>query len=114
MTTFKHMTSKLPILLLPGCCALAMAQPPAPPDQLYAQRCGVCHGDRATGSDRGPSLARSRRLRGRSATEIRDIIRNGTPGGMPPFALPEKDLQALAPFVQSMNATAFDAQPAGC
>ena len=81
--------------------------------QLYVQRCAVCHGDNAAGSDRGPALARSRHLRGRSASQIRDIIRNGTPAGMPAFALPENELQELARFVRSMNATAFDARPEG-
>jgi PQQ-dependent dehydrogenase (methanol/ethanol family) len=32
---------------------------------------------------------------------------------MPPFPLPEEQLQALAGFVRSMNATAFDARPEG-
>ena len=32
---------------------------------------------------------------------------------MPPFSLPEDQLQALAGFVRSMNATAFDAPPDG-
>jgi PQQ-dependent dehydrogenase (methanol/ethanol family) len=83
------------------------------PEQLFSQHCAACHGDDATGTDRGLPLARSRRLRTRSAAEIHDIIHNGTPGGMPPFALPEPQLQALAGFIRSLNATAFDAQPAG-
>jgi len=32
---------------------------------------------------------------------------------MPPFDLPEPQLQALAGFIRGMNATAFDAQPEG-
>ena len=82
-------------------------------EQLFSQRCAACHGEDASGSDRGPALARSRRLRTRSTSEIHDIIRNGTAGGMPPFALPEPELQALAAMIHSMNATAFDAQPEG-
>jgi len=95
------------------CAASAQSPPPETAEKLYAQHCAVCHADDATGSDRGPALARSRRLRTRSAAEIHDIIRNGTPAGMPPFALPEPNLQALAVFIRSMNATAFDAQPEG-
>jgi PQQ-dependent dehydrogenase (methanol/ethanol family) len=97
-------------LALIGVAGRAAAQSP---EQLFSQHCAACHGDDATGTDRGLPLARSRRLRTRTTAEIHDIIRNGTPGGMPPFALPEPQLQALAGFIRSMNATAFDAQPAG-
>jgi PQQ-dependent dehydrogenase (methanol/ethanol family) len=101
-------------LALPLVMGAALAQP-APPDaaKLYEQRCAACHGDDASGTDRGPALSRSRRLRTRSASEIHDIIQKGTPAGMPPFPLPEDQLQALAGFVRSMNAAAFDAQPKG-
>ena len=53
---------------------------------FFVERCGSCHGGDATGTDRRPALARRRRLRTRSINEIREIIRNGTPGGMPAFA----------------------------
>src|SRR5579872_7267383 len=93
------------------CLALAQSQPR--PEQSFSQRCASCHGDDASGSDRAPALARSRRLRTRSLDEIRDIIHNGTPGGMPPFPLPDSELRSLAAFVRAMNATAFDAKPPG-
>ncbi|MDR3702021.1 MAG: PQQ-binding-like beta-propeller repeat protein [Candidatus Sulfopaludibacter sp.] len=101
-------------LAFPLIVGIALAQP-APPDpvKLYAQRCAACHGDDASGSDRGPPLSRSRRLRSRSLREIHDIIQKGTSGGMPPFALSEDRLQALAGFVRSMNGAAFDAPPEG-
>ncbi len=94
---------------------LAPGQPGQAPaaGKIFSERCASCHNEDASGSDRGPALARSRRLRTRSTNEIRDIIRNGAPGGMPPFALPENELQALAVFIRSMNATAFDAPPEG-
>src|SRR5271157_4960180 len=100
----------IPLALI-GVLGRAAAQSSAP--QLFSEHCSACHGDDATGTDRGLPLARSRRLRTRTAAEIHDIIHNGTPGGMPPFDLPEAQLQALAGFIRSMNATAFDAQPAG-
>src|ERR1017187_6389878 len=101
-------------LALPVVMGVALAQS-GPPDaaKLYEQRCAACHGDDASGSDRGPALSRSRRLRTRSIGEIRDIIQKGTPAGMPPFPLAERQLQALAGFVRSMNAAAFDAPPDG-
>jgi PQQ-dependent dehydrogenase (methanol/ethanol family) len=83
------------------------------PEQSFSERCASCHGDDASGSDRAPALAKSRRLGTRSLAEIRDIIRKGTTGGMPAFPLPDSELLSLAEFVRSMNATAFDAKPAG-
>lgn len=93
---------------------LAQQPPPeVPVTQVFADRCAACHGAGATGTDRGPGLSASRRLRTRSEQELRDIIRNGTPAGMPAFALPEAELTALARFVRSMNASASDLHPAG-
>src|ERR1035438_6810972 len=68
------------------------AQPAPDAMKLYEQRCAVCHGDDASGSDRGPALARSRSLRSRSLNEIHDIVQKGTASGMPPFPLPEDQL----------------------
>ncbi len=79
----------------------------------FSQYCASCHGDRATGTDRGPGLVNSRPLRSRSEERIRGIIRNGTRGGMPGFPLADTDLNTLARAVRSWNASAFDAQPAG-
>jgi PQQ-dependent dehydrogenase (methanol/ethanol family) len=78
----------------------------------YVQRCAVCHGDRAEGSDRGPGLTNNRKLRRLAETEIVSLIRNGT-GSMPAFALPPAQLQSLAGFVRSLNATAFEMKPDG-
>jgi len=97
--------------LLPFCFLLAAAAEDTA--QQFARLCGPCHGDRATGTDRGPALANSRSLRNRSEKQIHDIIRNGTPAGMPPFALPEEQLQLLARWVRSLNTSAYDLKPAG-
>jgi PQQ-dependent dehydrogenase (methanol/ethanol family) len=84
----------------------------APPE--FGKHCAVCHGAEGTGGDRGPSLAgREHRRAGRSASEIREIIQNGLPGGMPSFKLPDAQLDALAHFVRSLNTTAFEMQPEG-
>ena len=90
-----------------------LAQPVPDAMKLYEQRCAVCHGDDASGSDRGPALSRSRSLRTRSLNEIHDIVQKGTASGMPPFPLPEDQLRALAGFIRSMNGSALDTPPSG-
>ena len=80
---------------------------------LFEKYCEGCHGEGATGTDRGPALVNNRGLRGRPESQLRDIIHNGTGGGMPPFALPEDQLLTLARWVRSMNASALDMKPPG-
>ena len=87
-------------------CVIACAQTPA---ALFSERCALCHGQDGSGTDRGPALKRTRL----SASQIADTIQRGTPGGMPAFTLPARDLEGLASFVGSMNRTAFDAHLPG-
>src|SRR3954462_7979720 len=89
-------------------CGPVLAQQPP-----FRQLCAGCHGDEATGGDRAPSLVNSRSLRARTEAQIRDLIRNGTPGGMPAFRLPEDQLTEMARWVHSLNASAYDVKPAG-
>ncbi|OYW10285.1 MAG: hypothetical protein B7X34_04935, partial [Acidobacteriia bacterium 12-62-4] len=98
----------LSFLLGFGHAALAQEMPAS-----YKKYCAACHADSATGTDRGPTLVDTRSLRARSQEQIRSVIRNGTQGGMPAFALPAKELDELAAAVHSWNASAFDAHPAG-
>jgi PQQ-dependent dehydrogenase (methanol/ethanol family) len=79
----------------------------------FERLCGGCHGEGGAGGDRAPALAGNRELRGRSESQIAEIIRNGTPGGMPAFSLPESQLHLLAGWIRSLNASAFDLKPAG-
>jgi PQQ-dependent dehydrogenase (methanol/ethanol family) len=99
----------LPFLLGVSLCS---AQPNSGA-QLFVQRCAICHGDSGGGSDRGPALAANRRARTRGAADIANIIRKGTPGGMPALALPEAEVSSIAEYVRSLNANAFDAKPSG-
>ena len=76
----------------------------------FALRCVGCHGADAGGTDHAPALAGNRRLRSRSAEQIRQTIRNGVPSaGMPAFDLPKDQLDALGEFVHSLNSAAADA-----
>jgi PQQ-dependent dehydrogenase (methanol/ethanol family) len=93
---------------------LGLFRPPvqAQEDQ-YEKLCASCHGAGAGGTERGPALVNNRTLRRLSAKQIEEIIRTGTQGGMPPFKLPPAELQSLARWVHSMNASAWDVRPAG-
>src|ERR1700730_7375530 len=81
-------------------------------EQQFAKLCAGCHGAGASGTDRGPALVNNRSLRGRSENDIHNLIRDGS-GAMPAFPLRESQLQMLARFVRSLNASAYEAAPAG-
>jgi PQQ-dependent dehydrogenase (methanol/ethanol family) len=110
--------------LLAALVALATAASPAAAQQTdsetpaasargqFERTCALCHGNNAEGTDRGPALANNRRLRSSSENEIADVVKNGR-GGMPAFPLPQDQLQAMAHFVRSLNATAFEMPPLG-
>jgi PQQ-dependent dehydrogenase (methanol/ethanol family) len=81
--------------------------------ELFQKQCAGCHGENAAGGDRAPALVNNRSLRNWSESRIHDLIKNGSAGGMPAFALPEPDLQSLAHWVHVQNSSAYDAQPLG-
>jgi PQQ-dependent dehydrogenase (methanol/ethanol family) len=82
-------------------------------EKQFGQLCAGCHGEGGTGGDRAPALTNNRGLRSRNEAEIADVIKNGTPGGMPGFPLRDNELHPLASWVRSLNTSAFDAKPAG-
>jgi PQQ-dependent dehydrogenase (methanol/ethanol family) len=99
-------------LLLPRVSPAEQNTQLAAPAQ-FGQTCAVCHGGDAEGTDRAPPLLNSRQLRGKSDADIAAIIKNGR-GNMPAFGfLPAETIDALAHFVRSLNADAFDVKPAG-
>jgi PQQ-dependent dehydrogenase (methanol/ethanol family) len=94
-------------------CAQEAAPAAAADAAQFGQTCAVCHGGGAEGTDRAPALSGNRRLRAASEADIGNIIKNGR-GNMPAFSfLAEARIQALAHFVHSLNADAFDTKPAG-
>ena len=100
------MKSTLALLLA---TTVASAQPAVDARKSFAARCAGCHGADARGTDRGPGLAKSSRLRTRSVDQLRNFIRKGAPTtGMPPFDLPADELDALAALVRSLNAPAAE------
>ena len=104
------------VFVIQGIAALAFGQPASltAGEQAFTQLCASCHGSDAQVGDKGPALAGNRALRGRSEAPIRDILRNGTPTGMPAFSsLADEQARALAVWVRSLNASAFDSKPEG-
>src|SRR5437667_3527726 len=78
-------------------------------NQVYAKLCAGCHGADAHGTQQGPGLSGNLRLRRRSASRLRSLIRNGIPAaGMPPFELPDNTLDALVSLVVSLNSSASE------
>ncbi len=97
-------------LLLAVLVQIAIAQSPNRP---YTTYCAGCHAENAGGTDRGPALIGNRSLRRSSGDQLRNIIRNGTQGGMPGFPLKDAEMGPLVTFLKSLNMTAFEAKPAG-
>jgi len=96
---------------VPGAAEEAASIGKAP--AAFGRTCSVCHGGDAEGTDRAPALLRSRQLRGKSDADIAAIIQSGR-GNMPSFSfLPADQIQALAHFVRSLNADAYDMKPEG-
>ena len=97
----------------------AQNPPAAPPDlargqKVYAERCVGCHGADFRGTDQGPGLRGNPLMRRMSVQRLHNIIKNGIPNtGMPPFDLPAPDLDALAPFVRSLNSQAAESNVPG-
>ena len=111
-------------LVIPFALALAalpaIAQAPAAEgtdlaqaEKQFNQVCAGCHGQSGAGGDRAPALTNNPSLRTSNESQVVDLIKNGTRGGMPAFPLPEKELGSLARWVRSLNMSAFDTKPPG-
>jgi len=82
--------------------------------KLYVENCVGCHGVDFKGTDQGPALVGNPVMRRMNVRRIRGIINGGIPGtGMPPFDLPAQDLDALAPFIRSLNSPAAESNVPG-
>lgn len=102
--------------LLVGVTAVRAWQ--AGPDSLarevFQTNCSGCHGADGRGGERAPSVVSNRTTRGRDEVYFRNVIRTGTPGGMPSFAaLPAEHIEALSTWLRAANATAADAHLSG-
>src|SRR5260370_2938797 len=82
-------------------------------EKRFSQLCSGCHGQNGTGGDPAPALTNNRALRTSNESQIAELIKNGTPGGMPAFPLPQRELSSMAHWVRSLNLSAFDTRPPG-
>ncbi len=73
----------------------------------FAARCASCHGTDGAGGEFGPSILDIRRTGPAANRSIRNIITEGVPeSGMPPFSLPQGELDPLVTFVEGLRAPA--------
>jgi alcohol dehydrogenase (cytochrome c) len=71
--------------------------------RLFETNCATCHGSDGQGSERGPDLVLSRRALARPLEDLQRLIKAGIPaGGMPPSALSDPDIAAVARHLRSL------------
>ena len=93
------------------CCmsVRTRAQTVDPGRRAYEARCVACHGADGTGAGHGPAIVDIRQPRASTAKALRDLIRNGIPeSGMPPFSLPDSELDAIVSYIAVLRAPAAD------
>lgn len=74
--------------------------------QLFASRCGACHGGDGRGGERGPDITQ-RGLRTRDGGALRDLVRNGLPSrGMPGVKLADGEMDSMVAFLRTLDAPA--------
>ena len=87
----------------------ALAQPAPDEEDIaagrkrFAELCGACHGENATGG-RGSDLSTGSWKYGGSDTEIVLNIRKGVPGTqMPPFDIPEDEAKQIVAYLRTLS-----------
>jgi PQQ-dependent dehydrogenase (methanol/ethanol family) len=87
----------------------AIAQTLGAGEKAYETRCAGCHGSDGGGGGHGPAIVDTRSSRAASTTALRELIRTGIPdAGMPPFPLPDVELDAIVAHVERLRAPAAD------
>src|SRR5690606_37808784 len=87
-----------------GLCTIGLAasrQAPEPAGRAaFETRCASCHGADGRGNGAIAGIAGIATMRATAPAELRELFRTGIPGtGMPAFALPDAELDALAAYV---------------
>lgn len=72
--------------------------------QRFMEYCAGCHGADGQGGDKAPTLAASSDLAAQSDAELTRIIRDGTTGGMPPFAqIGDANIEAVVHYLRLLH-----------
>jgi PQQ-dependent dehydrogenase (methanol/ethanol family) len=80
----------------------------------YESRCVGCHASDGTGGGHGPPIIDVRRSRAATPAALREVIVKGIPdAGMPPYPMPEAELDAVVAYVTMLKAPAADYPVAG-
>ncbi len=99
---------------LAGSSPAALGQSLEAGRSAYEARCVGCHGSDGAGGGHGPAIVDIRRPRAASKVAMRDLIRNGIPNtAMPPFTMPDAELDALVAYLEVLRAPAADHPAAG-
>ena len=112
--TVERIAALVAAAVLCAFCEGAAAQSPEAGRREYEARCAACHGADGEGSGHGPGFVNVRQPRAKSRTELRELIRKGIPdAGMPGFALPDHELDAIAAYAESLRVSASERPVAG-
>src|SRR3954468_18926556 len=85
------------------------AQDRSPGQRSFETRCAICHGGDGHGTDRGPAIYN--KTAARDNASIATVVRNGLPGGMPSFVIPDDELTALTAYLRTLQPRAPTAPP---
>ncbi len=70
----------------------------------YLSRCVGCHGEDGSGGGHGPGFLNVRASRATTRAQVSEVIRNGIPGGgMPAFAFPAAEMEAIAEYTWGLK-----------
>ena len=96
-----HTIARISALVLSLAPFAALAQTNSP--RTFENRCSICHGGDANGSDRAPSILPF--FGNHSASEISDLVRRGRIAkGMPAFPFSDAEMSALIGYVTGLAA----------
>lgn len=81
-----------------------------PGAQRFMEYCAGCHGADGRGGEKAPSLVAPSNTASRSDSDLIQIVRDGTKGGMPPFAqIGDANIAAVVQFVRWLAGSAGSA-----
>ena len=80
---------------------------PNPGAQRFVEFCAGCHGADGSGGDKAPSLLHPSNTAAGSDADLIRVVRDGTTGGMPPFAqIGDANIQAVIHYLRTLQGSA--------